>query len=178
MGDNNLADHSLLSVPIRRHVMKKFRGAVVPSTNRFVAILSITFLGFAALLSPASPASAASRGIDASCTFVTTTRLTCDFPVLSATFNAEIHYVTAQCNSTGVAFNLQQLQILAMPPSGSSTTVPYQVAGNRASVAGVANAAAIVDIHVQLNTTSSAVIDLAPAPTGTTSCTASMTATF
>jgi hypothetical protein len=54
--------------------MKKFRGAVVPSTNRFVAILSITFLGFAALESPASPASAASRGIDANCTFVTTTR--------------------------------------------------------------------------------------------------------
>jgi hypothetical protein len=158
--------------------MNKFRGAVVPSTNSFVAILSITLLGFAALLSPALPASAASRGIDASCTFVTTTRLTCDFPVLSPTFNAEIHYVTAQCNSTGVAFNLQQFQILAMPPSGSSTTVAYQVAGNRASVVGVANAGAIVDIYVQLNTTSSAVIDLAPAPTGTTSCTASISATF
>jgi hypothetical protein len=158
--------------------MNKSRGALVPSTNRFVAVPSIILLGFAALLSPITPASAASRGVDASCTFVTPARLTCDFPVLSASFNAEIHYVTVQCNSTGVAFNLQQLQILAVPPSGSSTTVAYQVAGNRASVAGVANAAAIVDIHVQLNTTSSAVIDLAPAPTGTTSCTASMTATF
>ena len=82
------------------------------------------------------------------------------------------------CSSTGVAYNLQQLQILAMPPSGSSTDVAYQVAGNRASVAGVVNAAAIVDIHVQLNTSPTAVIDLAPAPTGSTSCTASMTATF
>jgi hypothetical protein len=158
--------------------MNKSRGALVPSTNRFVAVPSIILLGFAALLSPIAPASAASRGVDASCTFVTPARLTCDFPVLSASFNAEIHYVTAQCNSTGVAFNLQQLQILAIPPSASSTTVAYQVAGNRASVAGVANAAAIVDIHVQLNTTSSAVIDLAPAPTGTTSCTASITASF
>jgi hypothetical protein len=158
--------------------MNKSRVAVVLSTNRFVAVPSIILLGFAALLSPITPASAASRGVDASCTFVTPTRLTCDFPVLSASFNAEIHYVTAQCKSTGAAFNLQQLQILAMPPSGSLTTVAYQVAGNRASVAGVANAGAIVDIHVQLNTTSSAVIDLAPAPTGTTSCTASMTATF
>jgi hypothetical protein len=158
--------------------MKKSRGTLVLSTNRFVAVLSITFLGFAALLSPAMPAAAASRGIDASCSFVSPTRLTCDFPVLSPSFNAKIHYVTAQCNSTGVAFNLQQLQILAVPPSGSSTTVAYQVAGNRASVAGVANAAAIVDIHVQLNTTSSAVIDFAPAPTGTTHCTASISATF
>jgi hypothetical protein len=158
--------------------MKKSSGALVPATNRFVAVPSIVLLGFAALLSPATPASAASRGVDASCSFVTPTRLTCDFPVLSATFNAEIHYVTVQCNSTGVAFNLQQLQILAIPPSGSSTTVAYQVAGNRASVSGVANAGAIVDIYVQLNTTSSAVIDLAPAPTGTTSCTASITATF
>ena len=158
--------------------MNKSRVAVVPSTKRFVAVPSIVLLGFAALLSPITPALTASRGVDASCTFVTPTRLTCDFAVLSASFTAEIHYVTAQCNSTGGAFNLQQLQILAMPPSGSSTTVAYQVAGNRASVAGVANAAAIVDIHVQLNTTSSAVIDLSPAPTGTTSCTASITATF
>ena len=58
-----------------------------------------------------------------------------------------------------------------MPPSGSATAVAYQVAGNRASVAGVANAAAIVDIHVLLNTAPTAVIDLAPAPTGSTSCT-------
>ena len=65
-----------------------------------------------------------------------------------------------------------------MPPSGSSTAVAYQVAGNRASVGGVVNAGAIVAIHVQLNTTSSALIDLVPAPTGTTSCTASISATF
>jgi len=44
-----------------------------------------------------------------------------------------------------------------MPPSGSATPVAYQVAGNRASVAGVANAAAIVDIHLLLNTAPTAV---------------------
>jgi hypothetical protein len=158
--------------------MKKSFGDLVTSISRYVPFLSITLLGVAVLLSPAMPASAGSRGIDASCSFVSPTRLHCDFPVLSPSFNAEIHYVTAQCNSTGVAYNLQQLQILAMPPSGSSTDVAYQVAGNRASVAGVVNAAAIVAIHVQLNTTSSARIDLAPAPTGTTSCTASISATF
>jgi hypothetical protein len=158
--------------------MNKSLRALVASRSRYVAVLSITFLGFALLLSQVMPASAASRGIDASCSFVSSTRLHCDFPVLSTSFNAEIHYVTAQCNSTGVAYNLQQLQILAIPPSGSSTAVAYQVAGNRASVAGVVNSAAIVDIRVQLNTTPSAVIDLAPAPTGTTSCTASISATF
>jgi hypothetical protein len=158
--------------------MKESHGGLVPSANRLAAVLSISLLGFPVLWSSAMPASAASRGVDASCTFVSTTRLACDFPVLSASFNAEIHYVTAQCNSTGIAFNLQQLQILATPPGGGSTTVAYQVAGNRASVAGVANAAATVDVHVQLNTTYSAVIDLVPAPTGTSSCTASTSATF
>ena len=158
--------------------MKKSFSALVTSINRYGAVLSITLLGFAVLASSATPAAAASRGIEASCSFVSSTRLDCNFPIVSVNFNTEIHYVTVQCNSTGVAFNLQQLQILAIPPSASSTTVAYQVAGNRASVAGVANAAAIVDIHVQLNTTSSAVIDLAPAPTGTTSCTASITASF
>ena len=158
--------------------MKKSFSALVTSINRYGAVLSITLLGFAVLASSATLAAAASRGIEASCSFVSSTRLDCNFPVVAANFNSEIHYITVQCNSTGVAFNLQQLQILAIPPSASSTTVAYQVAGNRASVAGVANAAAIVDIHVQLNTTSSAVIDLAPAPTGTTSCTASITASF
>jgi hypothetical protein len=158
--------------------MKKSFSALVTSINRYGAVLSITLLGFAVLASSATPAAAASRGIEASCSFVSSTRLDCNFPIVSVNFNTEIHYVTVQCNSTGVAYNLQQLQILAMPPTGSSTPVAYQVAGNRASVAGVVNAAAIVDIHVQFNTAPSAVIDLAPAPTGTTSCTASMTATF
>jgi hypothetical protein len=116
-------------------------------------------------LPPATPASAGTRGIGASYSFVTTSRLTCDFPVLSPSFNAEIHYVTVQCNSKRVAFNLQQLEVLAVPPSRSSTTVAYQAARNRSSVAGVADTAVIVDIHVQLNTTFSAVIDLAPART-------------
>jgi hypothetical protein len=107
--------------------MKKSYSGLAPSTNRLAAVLSITLLGFAVLLSSAMPASAASRGVEASCTFVSTTRLTCDFPVLAVPFNAEIHYVTAQCNSTGVAFNLEQLQILAIPPSGGSTTVAIKL---------------------------------------------------
>jgi hypothetical protein len=94
--------------------MKKLFDAPVTSITRCVAVLSIALPGFAVLLSP-MPASAASRGIDASCSFVSPTRLECDFPVLSPSFNGEIHYATAQCNSTGVAYNLQQFQILAMP---------------------------------------------------------------
>jgi hypothetical protein len=158
--------------------MKKSAGALVASIDRYILVLSITLLGFAVLSSSATPAAAASRGSSASCSFVTSTHLTCDFPVLSANFNAEIHYATVQCSSTGVAFNLQEFHIVAMPPSGSSTAVAYQVAGNRASVAGVVNAGAIVDIYVKLNTIPSAEIHLSPAPTGTTSCTASISATF
>ena len=95
--------------------MNKSRGALVPSTNRFVAVPSIILLGFAALLSPIAPASAGTRGIGASCSFVSTSLLTCDFPVLSPSFNAEIHYVTAQCNSK------RRLQSSAAPGIGSTT---------------------------------------------------------
>jgi hypothetical protein len=163
---------------MKERIMKKSLGALAASINRYVPVLSITLLGLVVLLSSAMPAAAGSRGISASCSFTSSTRLQCDFPVLSPAFNAEIHYATTQCSSTGVAFTIQQFQILATPPSGSSTPVAYQVAGNRASVAGVANAGAIVAIHVQLDTTTSALIDLSPAPTGTTSCTASISATF
>jgi len=162
----------------RSHIMKKSFGALDTSINRYVAVFSMILLGFAVLLSLAMPASAASRGIEAGCSFVSPTRLECNSPVLSSAFNAEIHYVSAQCNSTGIAFNLQQFQILATPPTGSLTSVAYEVAGNRPSVAGVVNAGTIVDIYVQLNTGPSALIDLFPAPTGTTSCTASISATF
>jgi hypothetical protein len=158
--------------------MKKWFGSLATSVTRYVAIVAIGLSGVSVVLLPSSPASASARGVEASCSFLSSTRLQCDFPIVSASFNAEIHYVTVQCSSTGVAFNLQQLQIVAMPPTGSASAVAYQVAGNRASVAGVANAGAVVDIYVQLNTTPSALIDLAPALTGTTSCTASMTATF
>jgi hypothetical protein len=158
--------------------MKKSFGALVGSIDRYIPVLSITLLGFATLLSSAMPATAASRGESVSCSFVSSTRLTCDFPILSADFNTEIHYATVQCSSTGVAFNLQDFQIVATPPTGSSTAVAYQVAGNRASVGGVTNAGAIVDIFVKINTTPTALIDLAPTPTGTTSCTASITSTF
>jgi hypothetical protein len=153
--------------------------ALVTSISRCVAIPSIMLSGFAVVLLAPTPASAASRGEEASCSFTSATRLQCGFPVVSAAFNAEIHYVTVQCNSTGASgYNLQEFQILATPVTGSATAIPYQVAGNRASVGGVVNAGAIVDIHVLVNTAPSAVIDLAPAPTGTTSCTVSMTVIF
>lgn len=152
---------------------------MVASINRYVAVSSITLLGVVALLSSAMPASAASLGLTASCSFVSTTRLQCNIPVFSAGFNAQIHYVSEQCNSTSATYNLQQLQIVALPPNTNvSSDVAYQVAGNRASVAGVVNTAEIVDIPVRANTTSEALIDLAPAPGGTTSCTISVSATI
>lgn len=147
------------------------------STNRYVVVLSLTLLGCAAVLSSAKPASAAAVGLSASCSFVTTSHLQCNIPVLSSEFNAEIHYVSAQCSSTGVTFNMQQFQISAIPPNGTADVV-YQVAGNRASVAGVVNTAEIVDIPVKIDTTSVALIELAPAPTGTTSCTVSVSAAY
>jgi hypothetical protein len=150
---------------------------MVTSKNRYVPVLSIALLGLGGLLLSAMPASAASRGITASCSFVSATRQNCNIPVLSANFNAEIHFVSMQCTGTVVAVTLQQFQILAIPPNDTSD-VAYQVAGNRASVGGVVNAEAIVSIHVKVNTTSSAVIDFTPAPAGTTSCTLSVSATF
>ena len=149
---------------------------MVTSIKRYVPVLSIILLGFAILMAPALPASAASRGLTASCSFVSTTRLQCNIPILTANYNAEIHYVSMQCTSTGLAFTLQQFQILAIPPNDTSD-VPYQVAGNRASVAGVVNSAEIVSIHVKANTTPSALLDLSPAPMGT-NCTVSISATF
>jgi hypothetical protein len=149
---------------------------MVTSINRYVPILSVTVLGVAVLLSPAVPALAASRGLTASCSFVSATRLQCNIPVLSVNYNAEIRYVSAQCTSTGVAYNLQEFQIVATPPS--DPVVGYQAAGNRASVSGVVNTAEIVSIHVKANTTSEALIDLAPAPGGTTGCTVSVSATY
>ena len=60
--------------------MKKSFGALDTSINRYVAVFSMILLGFAVLLSLAMPASAASRGIEASCSFVSPTRLECNFP--------------------------------------------------------------------------------------------------
>jgi hypothetical protein len=157
--------------------MNKSVGALVTSINCYVTGLSITLLSFTALLSSAMSASAASRGFTASCSFVSATRQNCNIPVLSANFNAEIHFVSMQCTGTVVPVTLQQFKILAVPPNDTSD-VAYQVAGNRASVGGVVTAEAITSIHVKLNTTSSAVIDFAPAPSGTTSCTVSISATF
>ena len=150
---------------------------MVTSKNRYVPVIWFVLLGCAALLSSAMPASAASRGFTASCSFVSAARQSCNIPVFSPNYNAEIHFVSMQCTGTVVPVTLQQFQILAIPPNDTSD-VGYQVAGNRASVGGVVNAEAIVSIHVKLNTTSSAVIDFTPAPAGTTSCTVSVSGTF
>jgi|SRR5271163_94468 len=150
---------------------------MIASTSRYVAALAVCLLGFAALLASAAPAPAASLGLTASCSFPSTTVAQCNIPVLTTEFNSEIHYVAAQCNSTGVAFNLKQLEILAIPPNGTAD-VAYQFAGNRGSVGGVANTAEIVDLYVKTDTTSEVLIDFAAAPSGTTSCTVSLTATY
>jgi hypothetical protein len=112
---------------------------MIASTKRNASVVTASVLGFVGLLAWAPPASAAAVGETASCTFPMTTTAQCNFPVLSATFNA---------------------------------------AGNRPSVAGIANAGAIVDIHVKANTTSEILIGSSVVPTGTTTCTASLTATF
>jgi len=150
---------------------------MIASMKRYVAVLAISLLGFAVLLSWATPASAASLGLTAACPFTTTTRAECNIPVLSAVFNAEINYFTAQCNSTGVAFNLKEVQIVANPPNGASD-VFYQAGGNRGSVGGVANTQSNIQIYVKVNTTSLVLIDFAAAPTGVTSCTVSLSGIY
>jgi hypothetical protein len=151
--------------------------AMILSISRRFAALAIAILGFAACLIWAAPVSAAGLGVTASCSFTTTTHAQCNIPVWSTDFNVDVHYVTAQCSSnTGIAFNLKQIAISAISPNGAAD-ITYQVAGNRPSVGGVANAGAIVDIFVKINTTSQALIDFAAAPTGTTRCTVSLTAT-
>jgi hypothetical protein len=148
---------------------------MIVSLKRYATGLAACLLGFAVLLSWATPALAVEVGVSAACPFTTATHAECTFPALSTVFNSEIHYVAAQCNSTGVAFNLTQFQIAAIPP-GAAGLVYYQVSGNRASVAGVANTASNVAIYVKINTTTYATIDFAAAPTGATSCTASLSA--
>jgi hypothetical protein len=147
--------------------------AMTLSIPRPVLAVGLLVLGHAGFVVAATPVSAALVGDTTSCSISSTTA-TCSFPVLSAAYNAEIHYVTAQCSSTGVAYNLKQLAILATPPGGTAT-ISYQFAGNRASVAGVANAAAIVEVTVKENTTVAVQIQFSVVPTGTTTCTASMT---
>lgn len=138
-------------------------------------VLAPTLLGAAFVISSAVPALAASRSFEASCSVVSGSRLECDFPSLSPAFNAEIHYATMQC-SGGAAFTIQQFQISAIPP-GQTTPIVFQVGGNKGSVGNVANFGSIVDIHVELNTTVSAFIDLSPLPSSA-SCTASISTTF
>ena len=151
---------------------------MIASVTRVAVALSLALLGFVLLISSTVQASAAALGLEAACPFSTATHAQCNFPVLVGAYDAEINYYTVQCNSTGAtAYNIQQAQILAIPPNGAAD-VAYQVAGNRASVVGVANAAGIVNIRLKKGTVSSITIDLSIAPGGTTSCSASITALF
>jgi len=153
---------------------------MITSTSRYAAALSMTVSGFIVLLYSAMPASAASFGLISTCSFAMN-QWTCSFPILSSDYNAEINYVTAQCTSSASSsFNLQQLEVSAIPPNESSPVL-YYVAGNHgsavSSVANIANAGAIVAIHVKLKTAPDVSIELAPATAGTT-CTASISGTF
>jgi len=150
---------------------------MVAPIKHFAAVIAASVLGFVVLLTWATPASAAAVGLTAGCTLTSATAQ-CNFPVLSASYNAEIHYVTVQCSTTSTtAYNLKEVEVAAIPPQASGD-VDYEMAGNRASVAGVANVGAIVDIYVKANTTSAIDIDFSVVPTGTTTCTASLTATY
>jgi hypothetical protein len=157
-----------------------WRIAMIKSANRLhqVGGLSVTVLGFVALLASALPAAAAGVGLTESCV-VSGTGAQCELPALSSQYDAEIHYVSAACasSSTGAAYNLQQLTIMAIPPNGSSD-IAYQTAGNRGSVNGVVNTAEIVDIHVKVKTKPVAVFSLFPAPGGTTKCSVSITYSY
>jgi hypothetical protein len=142
------------------------------------AMLVIVMLAAGFLVTSARPAAAAAIAQEVNCSFVNTVRLQCNIPVLSTNFNATIIYGTMQCGTTGtITFDLQQFQILATPPGGTSE-VAYQVAGDRGMVKGVVNAASIVHIPVTVNTTSRALIDLSVAPSGTTQCSVSVAADY
>jgi len=145
--------------------------------RHLVAVLSIVLLGFAALLLPATPASAASLGLQMQCTSVSATRWQCLFPGTIPAFNATILYTSMECGISATAFTIEQFQVGATPPN-STTIVAYQVAGNRGSLGGIANAASDVNIHVKANTTVEALIDLTPAPSAGTNCFVSISADY
>jgi len=145
--------------------------------QHLVAVLSIVLLGVAALSLPVAPASAASLGLQVPCSSVSSTRWQCSFPGTIPAFNATIIYASMECGISATAFSIQQFQVVSTPPN-STTPVPFQVAGNRGSVGGIANAASIVHIHVKAGTSVEAIIDLSPVPSAGTSCFASISADY
>jgi hypothetical protein len=81
---------------------------MVTSINRYLPVLSMTLLGFAALLSSAMPASAASQGRMASCSFSSPTRLQCNIPVIALEPYPSASGGTKRC-SRGGRFVVEQI---------------------------------------------------------------------
>jgi hypothetical protein len=140
--------------------------------------------GFAILLS-AIPASAATQfervkqfGLTSTCDFVNPNRLQCNFPAISRT--AQIQYVSMQCGSTGAKISLDLFQLLAVPPNNTTLELAYQIPfTNQTSLGGgdignTVSAGSPVTVYVAANIAPRALIDLTPAPSGTTQCTVSV----
>ena len=135
-----------------------------------IAVASIG-LGLGILLW-ANPAPAAPFGESSTCVVVNPNRFQCTFPILTTALN--IQYVSMQCGTTGIAFSLVQFEFLVTPPN-TSFEIAYQIPiNNRASLAGSVNAGSPVSLFPKANSSPRALIDLSPAPTGSTQCTVSM----
>ncbi len=134
-------------------------------------------LGLAVLLwaipAPAAPFEA--FGESSTCFVVNPNRFQCNFPTLTTALNVE--YVSMQCGTTGIAFSLVQFQFLVTPPN-SNSEIAYQIPiANQASLAGNVNAGSPVSLFPRAGFAPRALIDLSPAPTGSTQCTVSISGT-
>ena len=139
-------------------------------------------LGF---LAPAIPTSAATElgrvkqfGLTSTCNFVNPNRLQCNFPTTSRA--SQIQYVSMQCGSTGAKISLDLFQFLAVPPNNTTLELAYQIPiTNQTSLGGgdignTVSAGSPVTIYVAANNAPRSLIDLTPAPSGTTQCTVSV----
>ena len=119
-------------------------------------------------------------GVEAStaastCSVVNPNRFQCNFAAFAAT-DVKIQYVAMQCGSTGTPFSLQEVQVLATPPK-STSEVSYQIPlTNQASLGGLVSAGSPVTIYAKAKSGARALIDLTPAPTGSTQCSVSLSA--
>ena len=142
----------------------------------------ISILGLAVMLS-AIPASAGNFevrnfGLMATCDFVNPDRLQCNFPPANRT--SQIQYVSMQCGSTGGQLSLNLFQFLAVPPNNTTLELAYQIPiTNQTSLGGgdvgnTVSAGSPVTVYVAANMQPRALIDLTPAPSGTTQCSVSV----
>jgi len=137
-------------------------------------------LGLAVSLS-AIPAKADSQGRGASastaastCSLVNPNRFQCNFANFAVT-EVKIQYASMQCGSTGTAaFSLQEFQVLTTPPN-STSEIGYQIPiFVQPNLGGVVNTGSAVTIYAKANSGARALIDLDPAPNGTTQCSVSL----